>query len=59
MILSQHYVEDFSDSIDIDGFGDDFIDFACPSTLDKVFFNVASAGHNHRLGSLLLSVEVS
>lgn len=56
---SEDGFEDLGEALDADGLGDDLVDFAGPGTLDVVVLDVPGAGHDHRLGCVVVSVEVS
>lgn len=56
---SEDGLEDLREALDADGLRDDLVDLAGPRPLDIVILDVAGAGHDHGLRSVVGSVEVS
>ena len=55
----KHFTEHQFKTCNLDRFGNDLVYLALPCPLDVLFFDVASAGHDHWLGYFVQSVKIS
>ena len=56
---SKNGLEDLGESLDAQGFRDDFVNLAGPGSLNVFILNMAGTGHDHGLWNVIDSIKVS